>query len=168
MKEFAEFLNRADGDKVAYMAVDGVEFWVYAYPNAGYTLHFAVQTQGCEVVELNSCELDWVMEQSPVFEFVNPPSFVSEEVERRVEVVEDPDAVTQLGKECVRCQEDYLVTVTPKLDLLIDGCYAQRIIEEYCPECGQPLVQRKTYPNPSEYEDHYVDVTEHTWRHARR
>jgi len=169
-EKFAEFLSKADGDQVAYLETDGIDFWVYALPNNDCTLHFAVQTRDGEVVELNSCELDWVIDQSPVFEFVEPPQFVAEEVENRVGVAEEPDELTQLGKECVRCQKDYLVTVTPKLDLLIDGCYAQRIIEEYCPECGHPLIQRKTYPEPGSYEDieEDADLSEYTWRHARR
>ena len=177
LKELAEFLAEADGDTVAHLNVDSGEFWVYALPNADYTFHFSVQTQGEDVVDIQARPLDWVLNHVQLFDYVEPPVFVREAVVKRVELVEDPNALATLDERCVMCNEEYSADVTPKIDLLIDECYGQRIIEEYCPECGQSLIQRKTFNPPRQYaaelhnenaDPGEVDISNYLWKHARR
>ncbi|WP_336327594.1 hypothetical protein [Halovenus sp. HT40] len=172
LKEFAEFLKRANGDEVAYLQRGDEDIWVYALPKLKYTFHFSIQSEDGEVKKIQARNLDWIDKHVAVFEYVEPPTVVSDTVEERVELVEDPDALAVLKDTCVRCQEEYLVDVTPKIDLLIDGYYAQRMIEEYCPDCGQPLIQRSTFHPPKQYQEEFqqeeIDISEYTWKHARR
>jgi hypothetical protein len=169
LKDLGEFLKRADGDnEVAYLERVDEDLWVYALPNLHYTFHFSVHTSDGEIEKIQARNMEWIKKHAPVFEYVQPPDFVRDAVEERVELVEDPDALAVLKDTCVRCQEEYLVDVTPKTDLLIDGYYAQRMIEEYCPDCGQPLIQRSTFHPPKQYDSEEVDISEYTWRHARR
>jgi hypothetical protein len=183
LKDLGEFLKEANGDKAARVERGDQQLWVYALPNANYTFHFSVRTENGTVKKIQARNMEWVTDHVRLFEYVEPPSVVRNAVDERVELVEDPNALAILNEECVKCQKEHLADVTPKIDLLIDGYYAQRVIEEYCPDCGQPLTQRQTFQPPRQYEAAFhnenappehqfepeaVDISEYTWEHARR
>jgi len=172
LKELGEFLKRANGDEVAYLQRGDEDLYVYALPNSKYTFHFSIQSKSGKVEKIQARNMEWVDKHVAVFEYVEPPGFVRNTVGERVELVEDPDALAVLEDECARCMEEYVVDVTPKVDLLIDGLYAQRIVEEKCPDCGQPLISRHTFQPPKQYSEDLVDegesISDYTWRHARR
>jgi len=127
--------------------------------------------------------MEWIRRHLGFDKYMEPPEFVKEAVGERVEFVEEPNAVTFMNQECEKCREEYLVDVAPKIDLLIDGYYAQRIIEEYCPDCGLPLIERNTFNPPRQYDMEFhnenspakhqfdpeeLDISNYTWEHARR
>lgn len=173
LKELGEFLKRANGDdEVAYLQRGDEDIWVYALPKSKYTFHFSIHSKSGDVEKIQARNMDWIDKHVAVFEYVEPPGFVSDTVSECVELVEDPDALAILDDTCIRCQEEYLVDVTPKIDLLIDGLYAQRIVEEECPDCGQPLISRHTFQPPKQYSEDFLDegegISNYTWRHSRR
>ncbi|WP_256546702.1 hypothetical protein [Halobellus inordinatus] len=176
-------MKKANGDKVGYLASGAEDIWVYALPESNYTFHFSVHTKDGRVVKIQAREIEWITDHAADFEYVKPPDFVRDVVKERVEIVVDPNALAILEDNCVRCQKEYLVDVTPKIDLLIDGRYAQRVIKEYCPDCDQPLIQRKTFQPPKQYAAEFhndnappehrfdleeVDISSYTWEHARQ
>ena len=154
-KRLAEFLSKTDKDTAVHIAdAPGCdeEIWPFSFHNGGYGFIFSVQTKDEKVVDIQARQIEWVRRNLGLGEFVEPPDYVGEAVEERVEFREDPNALAVLDARCVRCQEEYFEDVTPKIDLVIDGYYAQRIIEEYCPDCGRPLIQRRTLNPPHQYE----------------
>jgi len=167
LKELGEFLEKANGEQVAYLESRDENIWMYALPNSDYTFHFSVHTKDGEVQRIQARRLEYIQCDLPLVDYMEPPGFVRDAVDQRVEIIEDPDALAVLEDECIRCMESYVVTVMPKADLLIDGCYSQRLIQKSCPDCGQPLVQRKTWQPPQSYETSEVDLSK-TWSHGRR
>ena len=144
-------------------------------------LIFSVHTNERQVTNIRAREHDWLFDRLDDGDFVDVPQFIRNEIDERVEIVEDPRDIAILDDNCVRCQIDYRADVIPKVDLQIDGLLAQRIIQEYCPECGGHLVNRRTINPPEQYtmewqkdfvpeaqfEPEEVDLSDHTWEHAR-
>ena len=186
LKRLGEFLSKTDRDTVAHLpATRGreQEVWVYSLDNANYSFYISVHTKDEEVLDIQARRMEWIRRHLGFDKYVEPPDYVKEAVDERVEFVEEPNALTFMDQECVKCQEEYVVDVAPKIDLVIDGYYAQRIIEEYCPDCGQALIERDTFNPPRQYEMAFhddnvssrhrfdpeeVDISKHTWEHARR
>ncbi|WP_159903654.1 hypothetical protein [Salinirussus salinus] len=186
LKRLGEFLSKTDRDTVAHLpATVGreEEVWVYSLDNANYGFFFSVHTKDGKVVDIQARRMEWIRRHLGFDKYVEPPDFVKEAVSDRVEFVEDPNALAILDTECVKCNEEYQVDVTPKIDLLIDGRVGQRMIEEYCPDCGYSLTQRQTFNPPKQYEAEFhnenappehqfdpeeVDISAYTWKHARR
>ena len=184
LKELGDFLERENGDEVAYLEHGDSDVWVYGLQNSKYTFHFSVQTGDDEIEKIQARNTEWIKEHVGSLEYVEPPVFVREAVDSRVEFVEDPHALCPLNYTCDNCGSEYSVDVTPKMDLVVDGYYVQRFIEEYCPECGEPMIERVTFDQPGRYQVDYfredvpaedqvdlkeeVEITDYTWRHARR
>ncbi|EMA11564.1 hypothetical protein SAMN05443574_103298 [Haloarcula vallismortis] len=178
LKHLAEFLGKTDRDTAAHLSEDDkdAEVWIFSLHNADYGFIFSVHTEDEKVVDIQARDREWILQHLRFDEYVEPPGFVREAVEERVEFAEDPDALATLEDNCLMCSKEYKVQVTPKIDLLIDGWYAQRVIQEYCPECDRSLTQKKTFNPPRQYEtgspyefsSEEADITEYTWRHARR
>lgn len=182
LMDFGEFLKRLNDEEVAYLQLEGNEHYVYAVANGDYTFHFSVQTQDEEVIDIHARKMEWIQKHVVEFEYVMPPTFVRTAVDNRVEIVEDPIAFGILYETCDQCQEEHLADVRPKMDLLVDGKFAQRVTEEYCPECGTPMIDRTTVSQPRLYEwrrfnedappeDQFeiteTDINSKTWEHSR-
>jgi hypothetical protein len=173
-------------EKAAYIRrqEENQEVYFYALENGGYTFHFLVGTENEKVVDIEAKRVQWILDNLDIREYVEPPDFVCNAVDERVEIREDPFACCKLDDECGSCGKNYFEDVTPKMDLLIDGGYMQRFIEEYCPECGETLIERRTFGRPMMYDLDYclelrsdeerddfieeLDITDYTWRHSRR
>ena len=186
-KRFGEFLAKTDRTTALLLpdtADTNGDIWVFSMhtDDGEYGLIFAVHTAEEQVTNIRAREHNWIFRHLDDGDFADAPQFIRGEIDERVEIVEDPRDLAILKDTCARCQIDYLADVVPKVDLQIDGLYAQRIIREYCPECGGPLGNRRTINPPQEYtmewhtevvepEDQLdpeeVDLSDHTWEYAR-
>lgn len=179
-----EFHSETKEGKIAYnpsAPLDERETWVYALRNGGYTFYFSAHRTNGQGMDIVARRPAWIRRflATHKIEYVDePPKEVATAVDERVAIAEEPLEVTPLQTQCSGCGAEYLVDVLPKMDLQIDGRMAQRVVEEYCPDCDTAMISKTTYePNhtyaheitdldPDDFDDSDVEIWEHARRHV--
>lgn len=173
-----EFLAEASAEgKVAYSPsseIDTGRHWIFNRENAGFNFNFVVHDRdGVLGYEVYAKDIQWVGR------FLYPRNFqyvdelceeVSELVEDAVEIREEPMDIGTMETYCSGCHTHYEVDVMPKMDLVIHGVPAQRLYVETCPDCGEDLIEKKTYDaEETSYPEDASELEEtRLWEHSRR
>jgi len=173
-----EFLAEASAEgKVAYSPsteTDTGRHWIFNWENAGFNFNFVVHDRdGVLGYEVYSKNLRWIGQfiYPRKFEYVEEPcEEVSELVEDAVEIREEPLDIGKMELSCPECRTVYWEYVMPKMDLVIHGAPAQRVFVETCPECGEEMVDKKTYDaGEASYPEDVSEIDESKlWEHSRR
>jgi hypothetical protein len=148
--------------------------WIFTLQNEGFIFHLSVHDrEDSDRLDMRSRGLQWIGSEVYNREMVlkKPCERVLNALDERVEFREDGLDIDEIFIGCKGCDSVFDVTLMPKMDMVIDGCAAERYFLEYCPECGEEIVDVKTYSiaDRREYADDPSELDEsRLWEHSRR
>lgn len=172
------FLHEVEEGRVAFSPStekDTGLHWIFNRENGGFDFTFVVHDRdGVLGREIYARNLRWIghFVHRVKFEYVDEPSEeIRELVSESVKIREEPLDIGKMELSCPGCRTVYWEYVMPKMDLVINGSPAQRIFVETCPECGEDLIDKKTY-GPGSDREYPEDASEldtgKLWEHSRR
>jgi hypothetical protein len=148
--------------------------WIFTLENEGFLFNLSVHDrEGSDRLDIRSRGLRWIGHEVYNREMTlrEPCERVLNAVDERVGFCEDGLDIDEIFVACTGCDATFEIGVMPKMDLVIDGYPAQRYFQEYCPECGEEIVDVKNYSVGAdrEYADDWSELDKSKlWEHSRR